>query len=59
MENYEFNRGYVSDFLRKISPDSKSLEKTMVGKWTELSKEAGLTGVGNGGQVNFIDVSFS
>ena len=59
MENYEFNRGYVSNFLQKISPDSKSLENKMVGKWTELSKGAGLTGVGNGEQVNFIDVSFS
>ena len=52
MESYKFNRVYVSEFLRKISPDSKNLEKKMVGKWSELSRKAGLADVGNGEQVN-------
>ena len=52
MESYNFNRVYVNEFLKTISPDSKSLEKKMVGKWNELSRKAGLADVGNGSQVN-------
>ena len=59
MESYNFNRVYVNEFLKTISPDSKSLEKKMVGKWNELSRKAGLADVGNGSQVNELFFNFN